>query len=184
MKNTFTISMLIFWGIIVSITSAGYVIKQNRLAQESMQKTYLESIKQITEALAGNKVATIATAVTKPVVTPVATKPTTGTVTPKPVVTTPAPTPKPVPTPTPTPAPVTPSGPTSATVATHNTQSNCWIIVSGKVYSVTSYIPMHPGGSKKIVNVCGEDATNAFDGAGHSSKAYSLLGQYLVGTLQ
>jgi outer membrane biosynthesis protein TonB len=116
MKNTFIISMLIFWGIIVSITSAGYVIKQNRLAQESMQKTYLESIKQITEALAGNKVATSATVTPKPAVTPVATKPTTGAVTPKPIVTTP--TPKPVPTPAPTPAPtptpVTPSGPTLA----------------------------------------------------------------------
>jgi cytochrome b involved in lipid metabolism len=43
---------------------------------------------------------------------------------------------------------------------------------------------MHPGGKRRIVNQCGGDATNAFENAGHSSRAYSLLGGYLVGTLQ
>lgn len=180
MKNTFIVSLLIFWGIVVSITSAGYMIKQNRLAQESMQKTYLESIKQITEAMLGSTTKSVTSVATKPATSNPTPKPaTTPVITPKPT-----PSPTPVPTPTPTPAPVTPSGPTVATVATHSTQSNCWVIVSGKVYSVTSYIPMHPGGARRIVNECGGDATNAFDGAGHSNKAYSLLGQYLVGTLQ
>lgn len=73
------------------------------------------------------------------------------------------------------------------TVQLHSIESDCWIIVSGKVYSVSGYISMHPGGRSAIVNQCGKDATTAFvtrGGSGsHSSSAWSLLNQYLVGTL-
>jgi cytochrome b involved in lipid metabolism len=72
-------------------------------------------------------------------------------------------------------------------VATHSTQSDCWIIVSGKVYSVSSYIAMHPGGRSAIITMCGKDATAAFTSRGgtgsHSSSARSLLGTFLVGSL-
>ena len=72
-------------------------------------------------------------------------------------------------------------------VATHNTSSNCWIIVSGKVYSVASYISLHPGGRTAITNVCGTDATVAFTtqggGGSHSSNAWSILGTFLIGTV-
>jgi cytochrome b involved in lipid metabolism len=74
---------------------------------------------------------------------------------------------------------------TATDVATHNSQSNCWIIVSGKVYNVTQYIPFHPGGANRIINVCGTDATTAFNTRGgsgsHSQNAHNLLAGYYLG---
>jgi cytochrome b involved in lipid metabolism len=88
----------------------------------------------------------------------------------------------PVVTPTPT-----GSSYTAAQVAAHGTQADCWIIVSGKVYSVSSYIGMHPGGSMAITNVCGKDATTAFNTRGgtgsHSTSAKNTLNGLLIGTL-
>jgi cytochrome b involved in lipid metabolism len=79
------------------------------------------------------------------------------------------------------------SGYTTAQVATHATRADCWIIVSGKVYSVSNYISMHPGGSMAITNVCGQDATTAFETRGgtgtHSGSARSTLGTLLLGNL-
>ena len=184
MKKTFIFAMFLFWGFVVAIISAGYVLKQNRIAQEVLQKAYQAKIDQIktTTGSVSTPSSSQETVVTDP------TSPIVDTQTP-PTTTTPKPTPTPVPTPTPAPKPiVTPSGPTVATVAQHSTQGDCWIIVNGNVYSVASYIPMHPGGSQRIVSECGGDATSVFDGIkrgrGHSSYANSLLGQYLVGALQ
>ncbi len=164
--------MFIFWGFIVAVVSAGYIVKQNRLAQESMQKVYVDSLQKITDSVAKGRVV-----VTKPVDSTVV-------VNTPPSNPSPTPTPNPTPTPTPTPKPTTSSGPTMAMVSTHNTQSDCWIVINGKVYSVASYIPMHPGGAKRIINNCGADATSPYERQGHSSYANSLLGSYLVGTLQ
>lgn len=187
MKNTFIAAMFIFWGFVVAVVSAGYIVKQNRLAQESMQKTYIESIQQITDAFAKGKssgTASIPVAVTttpKPVVTTPGIIPK---LVPVPVPTpTPTPTPKPTPAPTPAPAPK-PAGLTMDTVALHSTQSDCWIVINGNIYSVASYIPMHPGGARRIANLCGGDATGGYNGQGHSSYSDSLLGSYLVGPLQ
>lgn len=75
----------------------------------------------------------------------------------------------------------------SATVSKHNTSSDCWLIVSSKVYNVTQYIPYHPGGTQQIVNYCGKEATSAFDTQGgkgnHSNNARSLLANYYLGDL-
>ncbi len=78
------------------------------------------------------------------------------------------------------------SGYTIAQVATHNTQANCWIIISGKIYNVTSFISQHPGGASAIISRCGTDATTVFNsnsggGHNHSSYARSLLLTYYVG---
>jgi len=77
---------------------------------------------------------------------------------------------------------------TAAEVASHNTLQNCWLIISGKVYDVTSYISQHPGGVAMITNQCGKDGTTAFQtkgggGGNHSGNAYNLLNNYLIGTL-
>ncbi len=89
--------------------------------------------------------------------------------------------------PKPTSTPVPATGLTASVVATHKTQSNCWIIVSGKVYNVTAYINFHPGGANVIIGQCGKDATVAFNtkggGGTHSTSAKNLLAGYLVGTL-
>ncbi|KAE9411536.1 glyoxylate dehydrogenase [Gymnopus androsaceus JB14] len=49
------------------------------------------------------------------------------------------------------------------TVAEHASQDNCWIIIHGQVYDITSFIPEHPGGSKIILKYAGKDATEAYE---------------------
>jgi cytochrome b involved in lipid metabolism len=70
---------------------------------------------------------------------------------------------------------------TASEVSLHSSEASCWMIVRGKVYDVTAYIPMHPGGRQRILNYCGKDGGAAFDAAGHSSFARNLLEKYYIG---
>ena len=76
---------------------------------------------------------------------------------------------------------------TTATVATHNSISDCWLIIENKVYDVTAYIPFHPGGTNTIRNNCGKESTQAFATRGgegsHSQSAWNMLNNYLLGNL-
>jgi cytochrome b involved in lipid metabolism len=96
----------------------------------------------------------------------------------------------------PTPAPAPSSGQTTgatvsltaAEVAKHNTAADCWMIINGNVYDLTSYERIHPGGMAQIVQACGRDgsslyATKGGGGGSHSNYADSQLAGYLVGTL-
>jgi len=40
--------------------------------------------------------------------------------------------------------------------------SNCLLVISGKVYNVTDWLPIHPGTPAKILPWCGTDATDEF----------------------
>ncbi|MBI5037545.1 MAG: cytochrome b5 domain-containing protein [Candidatus Kerfeldbacteria bacterium] len=81
----------------------------------------------------------------------------------------------------------TPSG--MEILAQHNTIEDCWLLISGKIYGVSSYLATHPGGRDVIAPYCGKDATTAFstkDGRGttHSSFAVSELARFYLGTLE
>jgi cytochrome b involved in lipid metabolism len=80
---------------------------------------------------------------------------------------------------------------TKADVATHNSESDCWTIIDGSVYDITSYIPRHPGGDN-ILSACGTDGTALFNGEkpgqnggtnDHGSSAKSQLARLKVGDL-
>jgi len=88
---------------------------------------------------------------------------------------------------------ITPSAPSTATIskeniAKHSSKDDCWVVVNGNVYNVTSYIPNHPGGPQQIIPLCGGDAITAFDTKGgqgqHSLRAQTTLDTLLVGALQ
>ncbi len=76
---------------------------------------------------------------------------------------------------------------TAAEIAKHNSATDCWLIIDGKVYDVTSYLPYHPGGPGQILPYCGSDASAAFADKGgrgtHSSSASSLLGSFFIGNV-
>lgn len=44
-------------------------------------------------------------------------------------------------------------------VQKHNSVESCWVILSGNVYDVTSFIDNHPGGRNAILKAAGTDAT-------------------------
>ncbi len=79
-------------------------------------------------------------------------------------------------------------------VSLHSTGTDCWTIVGGSVYNITSYVPVHPGGDE-ILRACGTDGTTLFNsrttedgeqigsGTPHSSNAFSQLGPFFIGDL-
>jgi len=71
-------------------------------------------------------------------------------------------------------------------VAKHNNENDCWIVIDGKVYDVTSYIESHPGG-RAMANFCGQDGSLAFATKGknkpHSPAAYEILKTLYIGDL-
>lgn len=52
---------------------------------------------------------------------------------------------------------------TGAQVEKHNNKDDCWVIVHGRAYDVTEFLPEHPGGSKIILKYAGKDATEEFE---------------------
>jgi cytochrome b involved in lipid metabolism len=75
----------------------------------------------------------------------------------------------------------------AADVAKHSTPDDCWMIVNGNVYNLTSYLNQHPGGPDKITPYCGKDATQPFsqkpNGQPHSQRANDVLASLQVGVL-
>ncbi|OMJ09961.1 hypothetical protein AYI70_g10626 [Smittium culicis] len=47
-------------------------------------------------------------------------------------------------------------------VAQHNTRKDCWMVLFGKVYNVTDYLPFHPGGKGELMRGAGKDGTKLF----------------------
>ena len=48
-------------------------------------------------------------------------------------------------------------------VKAHNKADDCWLVISGKVYDITSFLSDHPGGKKAPLMVSGGDATEEFE---------------------
>jgi cytochrome b involved in lipid metabolism len=74
-----------------------------------------------------------------------------------------------------------------AELAKHNTIGDCWLLISNKIYNVTSYLSAHPGGAGTISPYCGKEATVAFQtkdiGRPHSTGATNALASYYLGDL-
>jgi len=47
-------------------------------------------------------------------------------------------------------------------VAAHNTEASSWVIINDKVYDITKFAELHPGGEQIIRQFAGKDATEAF----------------------
>ena len=78
---------------------------------------------------------------------------------------------------------------TTAEIAEHNTETDCWLLIDEKVYDATDYIASHPGGTAMLQG-CGTDATKLFrtrpmgSKTPHSDNAEDLLKDYYIGSLE
>ncbi|KIV85670.1 hypothetical protein PV11_01337 [Exophiala sideris] len=48
-------------------------------------------------------------------------------------------------------------------ISQHNKDTDCWIVVDGKVWDITKFAPEHPGGPGIIYKYAGRDATKAYN---------------------
>jgi L-lactate dehydrogenase (cytochrome) len=48
-------------------------------------------------------------------------------------------------------------------ISKHNSKESCWVVIHGKAYDVTEFLPEHPGGQKIILKYAGKDATEEFE---------------------
>jgi cytochrome b involved in lipid metabolism len=73
-------------------------------------------------------------------------------------------------------------------VSLHNSETDCWLAIHGKVYDATEFIPSHPGG-EALLQGCGQDATELFETrpmgsqTPHSQKARDFLPNFYIGDL-
>jgi hypothetical protein len=68
-------------------------------------------------------------------------------------------------------------------VKKHNKENDCWLIIDGKVYNVTSFLDDHPGGKNVLLGYGGKDCSQIF----HTLHKSNILEKYgkelLVGNL-
>jgi cytochrome b involved in lipid metabolism len=70
-------------------------------------------------------------------------------------------------------------------VAKHNSSKNCWTIINGNIYNLTSSINKHPGGKQAILSLCGKNGTKAFNNQhGGQSRPTQELKSLLIGTFK
>jgi cytochrome b involved in lipid metabolism len=73
---------------------------------------------------------------------------------------------------------------TLAEVKAHGTAADCWAIVGEAVYDLTSWEDKHPGGARRIIKLCGKDATAQFrDEHGTGGEPNQILKSFQIGTL-
>ncbi|PMD18807.1 cytochrome b5 [Hyaloscypha hepaticicola] len=73
---------------------------------------------------------------------------------------------------------------TYAEVAEHSAKKDLYLVIHDKVYNTTAFVDEHPGGEEVLLDVGGQDATEAFEDVGHSDEAREILEGLLVGSLK
>ena len=72
-----------------------------------------------------------------------------------------------------------------AELAKHAKPDDCWLVIRGGVYNMSDYIVQHPGGPGAIEDLCGKEATKAYNtknaDRAHSPYADEALANYKVG---
>ncbi|KAI1823287.1 hypothetical protein F4861DRAFT_338707 [Xylaria intraflava] len=48
-------------------------------------------------------------------------------------------------------------------VAKHNTKEDCWVVINGRIWDVTEWLNVHPGGSDIIAKFAGQDASVGYN---------------------
>ena len=83
-----------------------------------------------------------------------------------------------------TPTATSPAALTMAVVKKHASASSCWSVVDGEVFDLTKWINRHPGGARRVLDMCGRDGSAAYHGQhGTSGQATKILNGYTLGKL-
>jgi cytochrome b involved in lipid metabolism len=70
-------------------------------------------------------------------------------------------------------------------VATHNKSSDAWIVHESRVYDITSFMNIHPGGEGYLVKDLGKDVTKIMSETHlHSSTAIDILDNFEIGVIK
>ena len=75
----------------------------------------------------------------------------------------------------------------ASAVAGHNSLSDAWVIYGEKVFDVTKFLSLHPGGEEITLEHLGKDVTDVLNSEilhAHSANAIQLLKQYCIGELE
>ncbi|KAK3051718.1 hypothetical protein LTR09_007018 [Extremus antarcticus] len=73
---------------------------------------------------------------------------------------------------------------TYSDVAEHTSKKDLYVVIHDKVYDTSSFVDEHPGGEEVMLDVGGQDATEAFEDVGHSDEAREILNGMLIGNLK
>ncbi|EMF17346.1 cytochrome b5 [Sphaerulina musiva SO2202] len=73
---------------------------------------------------------------------------------------------------------------TYSDVSEHTSKKDLYMVIHDKVYNTSSFVDEHPGGEEVLLDVGGQDATEAFEDVGHSDEAREILDGLLIGTLK
>lgn len=68
-------------------------------------------------------------------------------------------------------------------LAKHHKHTDAWIALNGRVYDVTKYAPIHPGG-KKIALGYGKDATELYNKYHSWVNVDAIIGKCFIGMLE
>jgi len=69
-------------------------------------------------------------------------------------------------------------------VSSHSSKKDLYVVIHDKIYNASSFIDEHPGGEEVLLDVAGQDATEAFEDVGHSDEAREILDGMLIGKLK
>ncbi|RLN06670.1 hypothetical protein BBJ28_00018872 [Nothophytophthora sp. Chile5] len=68
-------------------------------------------------------------------------------------------------------------------VSRHNTETDCWSVLDGKVYNMTPYLKFHPGGVADLLLSAGGDCTDLFNEKHAWVNGHSMLEKCYIGQL-
>mmetsp|Transcript_3141 Transcript_3141/g.9580 ORF Transcript_3141/g.9580 Transcript_3141/m.9580 type:complete len:119 (-) Transcript_3141:509-865(-) len=71
---------------------------------------------------------------------------------------------------------------TAEEVKQHSEPGDLWLIIDGKVYDLSEYHDIHPGGDA-IFNNAGADSSKGFHGDQHPTKVNDMLDDFYLGKL-
>eukprot|EP00435_Cladocopium_sp_Y103_P054702 s1039_g17.t2 len=71
-------------------------------------------------------------------------------------------------------------------VEKHSSKDDLWLLIDGKVYDVTSFLSLHPGGGQLVVDAAAQDSTSLFERTHGEGLRYSLrlLNQFFIGVCE